>query len=901
MVVRGICVAALAAGFSAAGLGSPDARADPSGASRYGACMAAQKSGDLLLLFDESSSLQSTDPKGARVTAAQYLVHTLGKYADRVHADLTVAIAGFSDGYTVHQDWTGLTGASADAIANGLQPQASRNTGIDTDYWLAFDGARQTLSARGAGHNGADRCQAIAFFTDGKIDFTARALVKPYASTNLNDPDGVGATVKAATESICRPGGMADQLRSRNIVMLAVGLSGDGAPSDFETLSAIARGKGIAGMSCGKITSPTPGDFYPVSNIDDMLFAFDALNPDPGITQQGPVCRLKVCQDARHDFVLDRSIKSVSILGSGGIPGVVPYLISPSGQTVELPDKPGTNDTQIAGVPIEYQWQSDSAQSIIIHNAGGPEWAGKWAITYVDTTGDHPDAVSKVSIHITTDIYPALVDAPSLAWHSGAVLHGVKFGLADGRGAPLAPDALAGAATLSATLVPDGAAPIPLLVSAPKADIAKPVDADLGAVNPGHAVLRMELAITTAPATDPAGNQIAPGTPLSPQNVELPIQILPRIGLPVLGGRIDFGSVQAAAGATASLSVTGPGCVWIAGADAAKVSASPDGIGALQVTSPQNSANGCLKIAAGASASLPVSLRTDHNGRGGLSGTIAVHIAALDNPSDNQVVAVPFVASLTKPVNTTDFVLVLIAALLLGPGIPLALLYASKWLVGTIPPRPLLAERIQVSVDGDSVSRGQAAFVMADTDLVRPVPGLAKGARKLPVLGVTLSARIGRSPFGSGYVAVEADGLLSVGSQIPCSDRSGLHAVLPLAIHNAWVLLHDPRGPATAAEVLLLVGGRSDTAARERLYGDVARRLPELLEALRARAVQAGLASSHHPREHASPFGGETPGLSHFDPFTTDAAGVDQGTAVRPAALPHRDDMRPFDPFGEGA
>jgi hypothetical protein len=898
---RLLCVTAVAGGIVVAGVGLPLAHADPSGANRYGACVAAQKSGDLLLLFDESSSLQATDSKAARVSAAKYLVQTLGRYADRVHADLSVATAGFSDGYVVHQDWTKLTGTTADNVGNGLQPQASRNTGIDTDYWLAFDGARQTLASRGAGQNGGDRCQAIAFFTDGKIDFTARPLVKPYANgISLDAPNGVDATVKAATESICRPGGVADQLRSRNIVMLAVGLSGDSAPSDFDALSAISTGKGVAGMSCGGITSPKPGDFYPVSNIDDMLFAFDALNPDPGISQQGSVCRLQVCPEARHDFVLDRSIKSVSILGSGGIPGIVPYLISPSGQTIELANKPGSNDTQIAGSPVEYQWQSDSAQSITLRNTGAPEWAGRWAIVYVDTTGAHPDAVSKVSIHITTDIYPALVDGSTLAWHGGQVLRGVRFGLTDGQGHPLAPDALAGTATMSATLVPDGAAPIPLLAGVAKPDIAKPVDADLTSVKPGHAVLRMELAITTAAATDAAGVQIATGTPLSPQDVELPIQILPRVGLATPGERVDFGTVQAAEGATGSLSVTGPGCVWIAGVDAAKVIASPDGVGSTKVTSPNNSPDGCLKVAAGQTASLTMSLRTDHDGRGGLTGTIPVHIAALDNPNDNQVVDVPFVASLTKPVNTTNFVLTLIAALLLGPGIPLALLYGSKWGVSKIPSRPLLAERIDVEVNGDAVTRDQAPFALADTDLVRPVPGLATGTRRLAVLGVTLVARMGKSPFGAGYVMVETDGLVSAGSQLPSTDRSGLRAVLPLAVHNTWVLLHDPSGPAEAAQVLLLVGGRTDVAARERVYADVARRLPELLRALRAAGVQAGLASPHDPGEHASPFGAESAGMSRYDPFSTDAGGMDAGAAGQSSAQQQHGDRHPFDPFGEG-
>ena len=74
--------------------------------------------------------------------------------------------------------------------------------------------------------------------------------------------------------------------------------------------------------------------------------------------------------------------------------------------------------------------------------------------------------------------------------------------------------------------------------------------------------------------------------------------------------------------------------------------------------------------------------------------------------------------------------------------------------------------------------------------------------------------------------------------------------------------------------VLLLVGGRTDTAARERLYEDVGRRLPELLNGLRLRAVEAGLAvSDDETRQAVSPFGEPAKGGSAahdpdpFDPF----------------------------------
>jgi hypothetical protein len=892
-LARLTAVVALAGALALWGFPAPSAHSQPNGGvDRYGACLAAQKTGDLLILFDESSSLQQTDPKAARVQAAQYLVRTLGRYADRIGAKLDVAIAGFAENYYPEHDWSPLTGATADAVANEMSPVASKNTGIDTDYWLALDGARQALAARGPGVGGGDRCQAIAWFSDGMIDYTARPLVKPYADgVSLDSPNGVPETIRRAKDSICRPGGVADQLRSRGIVMLGVGLTAGSAPNDFDTMSAISTDKGINGTLCGNITDPVPGDFYPVNNIDDMLFAFDALNPEPGIQNQGPVCPLKVCPEARHDFVLDRSIKSVSILGSGGLPGIVPYLISPSGQQIDLPNKQSKISTEIAGTPVEYDWPSDSAQTITIRNTGSPDWAGRWAIVYVDTTGQHPDAVSRVSIHITTDIFPTLVDAAKVAWHSGQVLQGLTFGLADGQGKRVNPDDLAGTATMSVALLPDGAAPIPLLVSVPKTDIAKPVDADLTKLNPGHGILRMSLTITTAPAVDAQGAQIAPGTTLSPQNVELPVQILPRLGLPTPGSRIDFGTVQAAKGAHGTLSITGPGCAWIAAADAAKVIAAPDGIGTTPVTSPANTPGGCLKVPDGQTAQLPVTLRTDHDGHGGLNGTVPVHISALDNPNDAQVVDVPFVASLTRPLSTTNFVLVFLAALLLGPGIPLALLYGAKWYVAKIPGAPLLAERIPVEVDSDVVLRNGTPFAMADTDLLQMVSGLPpSGARKLTVRGVRLTATTGRSPFGTGHVTVDADGMVGVGSELPGTDRSGLRAVLPLAVHNKWVLLHDPAGPSNAAEVLLLVAGLTDTAARERIYDDVGRRLPELLSALRHRAVEAGLVRAGDSRG-ASPFGNAAPMTARPDPFTPAPGTGQQG----------RSDPRPFDPFDEGA
>ncbi len=874
-VVRVAAIAALTCGLCAVGgyggtaVAAPD-NTDNAAVNRYAGCLASQKAGDLLLLVDESGSLKHTDADAARVDAAKYLVKTLGSYADRTQSQLDVAIAGFADDYNLRQDWMPLTAASTDSVNEQVQSLAGSNSGADTDYLLALDGARQSLAERAQGNPG--RCQAIAWFSDGQLDFSQRPGSRPYASdVDLNSAAGIAEMVRRASKSICRSGGVADQLRSAHIVMLGVGLGDKSAGQDFDVMSAITTGRGLNGTACGSVTDPKPGAFYQVANIDEMLFAFDALNPTPRVDDSKPVCHQKVCPEARHDFVLDRSVKSVNILGSGSLPGIVPYLISPSGQQLQLPKEDGNVDTSIDGMPVSYQWQSESAQTISIHGADNPGWPGKWAIVYVDTTGEHPDAVSRVAIHITTDIFPALKQEPNSPWRAGQVMKGVTFGLVDGQGKAIDPGSLAGDAQLSVVVAVDGAAPVKVLDAAPKTDIARPVDVDLSNVRPGPATVRMSLAITTAPP--PGGGN---GTTLSPQQVDQHVRILPKLGLPAPGERIDFGTVQGTKGATASLEIGGPGCVWIAGGDATTLKAAPDGVGVVTVTSTASRPENCVTVGDGQQAGLPVTLHTDHDGHGGLNGTVPVHIAPTDNTGGAETVDVTFTASLVNPLSATNFVLALLAALLLGPGIPLALLYAAKWYVSKIPDAPMLAERIGVDVDADAdvVLRDGEPFEMADTDLVSPVPGLAGGARTLTVQGVNLSAVTGRSPFGAGQVTVDAPGYVSAGSEMPSTDATGVQAVLPLAVHGTWVVLHDPSGAPNRAEVLLMVRGQSDLAQRRKLYEDIERRLPEMLTAMRRRAADSGLAAGVYGAdggiEPPSPFGAAPVGGAAddtFDPF----------------------------------
>ena len=174
-------------------------------------------------------------------------------YADQVGANLDVAFAGFSDTYVPNMNWTKLTRRRPTRSVTELAEH--RHKQHRHRHRLLARARRCTpgLGIAQTGPTADERCQAIAWFSDGKIDFTPRDLSKPYADgINLSAPNGIDDTTKRAVDSICRPGGLADQLRSSGIIMLGIGLGANKTPTDFDVMSAISTAHGLNGMACGK-------------------------------------------------------------------------------------------------------------------------------------------------------------------------------------------------------------------------------------------------------------------------------------------------------------------------------------------------------------------------------------------------------------------------------------------------------------------------------------------------------------------------------------------------------------------------------------------------------------------------------------------------------------------------
>ncbi|OYD71419.1 vWA domain-containing protein [Rhodococcus sp. OK302] len=875
----------------------------------FGSCLASQQTGDLLLLVDESSSLQISDPDAARVSAANFLLDRLTAFGESAAVDLNVAIAGFSSDYTVHTGWTSLDSGTLPTLKSSVDEFRSRTNGIDTDYWGAMDGARSDLGDRPQNADGSRRCQAIAWFSDGKLDFTERDGSKPYApGATLGSPDGVKAVVAAATESICRPAGIADQIRSAGIKTFGIGLAaGTAVADDFDLMRAITSGTSGDGTQCGAVQSPPPGEFFLAQNIDDLLFAFDSIST-PGqapLERESGVCVRDVCEEGKHRFVLDSSISAVNVLGFADAPGLIPTLIAPNGEQLALPlTAVGTDSRgQLGGVEINYRWESPNSVSFSMTDAGSPQWQGVWALAFVDPTGSAAQARSKSNIHISGNLFPAWLGQKTAAVHTGEKTSAIELGIVGADRAPIDPETLLGTAELSVSIVDSTGTVHDVAAPLPKDRIGESVELDLTDVPPGDSTLRLTLNVTTANATRADGG-VEPGTALTPQSVDIALPVAPPIGFPSLPARVDFGTLEGSGRFDRTLDVTGAGCVRLDAGNPVSIKGSPDGIGSVVLTTSGDAQ--CLD----STGTLPVSIDIENAANGTVSGTMSLLVSP-EGESDREVsVPVEFTADVQKQVDTGRFWLTLIVALILGPGIPLLLLYLGKWLTAKIPAGGLKAKQFPIEIRNGEILREGRPFELRDRDLVESVRGMHEATRVLDADGVELRTHVGLSPVGAGYVTASLPGLLGASGSTPATDKAG-NARLPLAVHNSWAVFHDPNGPAEFATLLLLISADADENRVARVLDDARRNAANAVSQVRAASVATSGAGGvsggpnspggQQGSSAADPFGGP-PGGAASGGFQPASGHPGESTWAPPAAGGgNADPFAPpsgFDPFG---
>lgn len=836
------------------------AEANSKAADRFATCVAASGQADVLVLMDESGSLGQTDRDGERLTATRFLLGRLADLTEDGAVSIGVRLAGFGDEYRTLTEWRPLNSSTLPVLTDRITNYAADTNA--TDYWLGLDGARRDLAARAKERPKA--CRAIIFFSDGELDIQPgrgendyHRIDRPYADGNpLQTPAQREAAKKAAAQSLCRKGGLADQIRKQGIIVFGVGLERENGTTDFDLMRRVTTG----GQGCGGITKPVPGDFMTVSDINELLFAFDRAKPGSGPETTAPVCQGKVCAEGAHSFVLDGLVSRVDVLATAPVDNVQVFLTAPGGKPVQLPHTEASTPIPVAGAVGRFRWYSDKTVSIRLTAENAKKWTGQWQLAFVDPASQSGKDLSRARVEVTGDIRPLLLDSESLQQVRQGVPASLRVGVERESGERINRKQILGSLQVTADLLTaDGAER--RLWEGDKSNLGVAVQLTPDSYPLGAATLRLTLSATTAPTT--VGSRKVPGTALTPTSRDYPLTVLAPANFPTVQGTLDFGVLDGTTQADAMLSVTGPGCAWLVAAGQT-VDTAPEEAGSVTLQSPQIDQQSCVSVAGGQSANLPVSLTAESAGNGLVSGTLMVGIASADDPDQRREVPVAFTAELRKPLNQVNYWSTLIAALVLGLGIPLALLYAIKFLFNSrIPAGALHAVRCDVELtEGGSVLRDGAPLSVSSRELAKLVDIPRRGARRLVVAGHELVSRLGWSPFGSAVVDVRVPGA-QVASSSRATPGDG-HSRLPLSIADTWVASRTASGPA---QVLLLISGAT-AASPDRLssfLADARTRLPDTLSRLGVSSGQGG--------QPDDPWGGHassTGGRTTDDPFSDD-------------------------------
>lgn len=811
-----------------------------------GSCLLAQGAGDVLLLLDRSASLQNTDPVNARVRSASYLADSLASFAASNDVDLALSVAGFDVDFEARSGWSSVRTGDASPVLGPLADMATQNTGFETDYWMALEGARQQLRDRaeqvGAEQGSGQRCQAVVWFTDGRFELDARVtnaqrrqygVRKPYApDIRLDTTVDARRAEDLGRESLCRGGGLADQVRESNIKVLAVGLQNASEPENFRFLKSIATGR-AGKQTCGAVQAADSGTFTLATNVNDLIFAFDSLgSPDqPPLPDERPLCDASGCPEGTHTVVLDNSVRAVRVLAGSNLETATIELRSPgASEPLILPN--GQDGAQtIADVDVSWRWVSTTTVEIsMTPTSPDPQgWTGAWSVTFVDPSAPD-DALARTNVHVEGDLVPTVDGQPPLEWRLGDDPQQLSLGLARrGSGEDVDAESLESTVAVDAVLVLPGGAQEVLAQDVAAGDLDQPLTVDLDGAQQGSATVRLRLDVTTKPATAPGGGSI-PGTALAPRTVSVPVEILPPNDYPTFAGRLDFGTTEGVGPLSRELQISGPGCVWL---DGVETSSKPDGVGIVRITTESaTSADTCLRVEEGEARALPLSLTVEEAGNGAVNGALTVSSVPLTDPNASLSADVSYFADLRRPVNEAVRWWVTALLTLLGSVIPLGILWLVAWWQNRIPGGTLLVAVADVDVHDGLVTRrdtgGPLDFRPDELDHVAVPPS---GTRRLPLplSDVSVTSTVA-NPLKPAF-RVEA-----LGRDV--RTRDGGTALLSLT--NAWFVLRDSTGTTFVG----LLRGMSSYEERADFFAQASRELPSRVEGWAVPATTPAAASS---------------------------------------------------------
>lgn len=714
---RLIGVAIVAGLVSAMAVGTaPAMAADLSeiGANSFANIASCSASSDNLLaaiVVDSSGSLKETDPSDQRVGAVLQALDSLQQLQGSDNGVVVQAsLATFGAQYVPLVGWGSVEGAHAESLTQtALGTLASRDTDKFTDYRAALLGAQTSLNTQAASLGGSS-CKVIFWFTDGKLD--------------------VGTQTEAARVELCAPQGIVDGVRGDQIAVVALALFVEGGSvndQERDRLRAIAEGTG-GGESCGTVPIPSSsssGSYLRATDASSMrrLFAQATSMIEGATPSLSTTCPGTDCADGTLTIPLDPGVEGFRIILERSDTSDTPTLTGPDGQVAQA--TPGTRSLSGSAVTIT---DRDGLMTIDVRSEPSTN-SSQWQVRM------NPSSATVLDLYYFWGAAITVAARDELYYGESST---IEFSLVDSSGHTLNLDDF-GSVNLTASV--DGTPISPLRTKDNRWEAT--ID-----VSGTDAAPTVRIEATARAVSAPTGVKLGPAT----ASVDLETRF-PPIFASIETTQLDFPAITGTSASQAELRLRGS----TEGATRAcfettRVHA-PDAAGTVTATPAVE----CIDIPTGESASVSVTLDAANAADGRVDGDIAVLLVGV-NGTDTVTVAVPFGASMVRPVNE-PLRLGLIALFVV-------LALAIVWIVAELSRR--IGDRFALSID----SRVAAV----------PVILTPQGLRREPPTDVLLDPAADFRPVNTGTkkrFATFATSGVNFGRSFPLAN--------PLSSARPWV------------------------------------------------------------------------------------------------------------------
>lgn len=808
---------------TAAASGPPSSQPRSPAATTLAQCLRTHDRLSVLVLVDQSGSLDETDPANLRVGGLGAALLGLKRLSERLGSSskIEVLIAGFY--YEVvtypHGDgpprWTEVNKDSIDGLLDEVRKFAEldRHKGRDTDYAEAMNRTRELFRQRTAElakGDGGEPCKALIWFTDGRYHVQPRPPGDP-RSAGLprttryakhirldrrdvkQDGDGnVVELVRFGTRVLCDTRRTMDDLVRDGVLKFTVALSDDSkntklTPADKDFLRALTTG-GKGGRECGSLLSPRTGQYFDASSGSELLFELSSIpDPGPGPTP-GPLCPEDPCPEGLSELPLVDGLGRFVITADTGRDDVEVVLVDPNRGEVRLRQGDPIR-LEHSGARIT-QWWVTPRQVVIegVLPADDPGWHGTWHLAFVRPP-NQPSGSADHNVQLIADLVPELVARPQLTRGERTP---VTFRLVRrGSQAPAANPLIAMANVTASITDSSGQTGPPVTPSGP--DDQGTYTAEIEAPDATATTADFDVRVTFEESSG-----IAPIVQSFPLDVRLPE------GYPLVSpDRLELPSITGEGSTSGTLRITGSetsgGCVWIT---EPKTDAPQDaGVVGFDVDPPANTPESCLAVKPGEAKTLRVTFTPASKADGSVQSVLPVH-ARSDDAQKDELTTVPVSYEL-YPRDIIDTFWRTVALLAVGTLLPLVILHVLNLFYARFPPEhrvKYLAQDVSYvpgrsfeTSDGNPPDTGFGRFEWLSLET-----GSRKRALSVDVLDLRAVAsgswtdrriRLFRGPYG---VVTAKERTIIAGGSAPLKElRGGRAHEVPLGLAGTWIFVID--------------------------------------------------------------------------------------------------------------